>query len=141
MKLGVNSVLFGGYDMEAALAAVSPDGHWRRHFTPHVVRVYPYRETVRPGESLAVTVEIDHVAVTDDPVDVQITPVVPDGWTVEPTCVCGQAHRAGPMAGRFTLRVPADHVEPGHFLVPLDVRYGDESWGQYTELWVHVPQR
>ena len=129
------------HEMEAALAAVSPDGNWRRHFTPHVVRVYPYRESVRPGESLAVTVEIDHVSVSDGPVDVHITPVVPAGWTVEPTCVCLQAHRAGPVAGQFTIGVPADHAEPGHFLVPLDVQYGDEYWGQYAELWVHVATR
>ena len=128
------------YDLEGALAAVSPHGNWPRHFTPHVVRVYPYLDDRCPGQSLDVAVEVDHVAQDEAPVDVTITPVLPEGWSVQPECVRGQAHRGRPATCGFTLTVPSGHAEPGYFLVPLDIHYGDEYWGQYAELWVHVAE-
>lgn len=96
---------------------------------PHWVRAYPYRQSVLPGQSVALEARIfNH---SDSPRSASVELQAPHGWQVnKPGAVIVPAHTEGRI--RFAAVAPA-HPEARRQMLGLNVRFGGKDFGEITE--------
>ena len=122
------------YEMRDLFRELSPDPDYEYFFDPYWVRAYPYRSSLKPGESTDVTLNVrnfrsgaqKHRIVLDAPPGVRIEPAVLEGEI--------PAESRGAFPVRVTLSPDAERTN----IVTLDVTLDDKRYGQMFDFVVGV---
>ena len=100
----------------------------------HWVRVEPYAQEARAGQTIALDVVITNHAAS--PRHARGQPIVPAGWETVPvanTVIPRHAKRSL----RFEIQVP-NEAEPGLRVIPIEVEFAGRRLGQFRQLLVTV---
>lgn len=100
------------------------------------IRAFPYEQETEAGEEVTLEVVVtNHSTVSHE---TAVRPVVPTGWSGQPTdwqTLSVPAKTETPLT--VGLKVPGG-VQPGRYVLPIDVRYGDRLLPQFSEAIVVV---
>lgn len=116
-----------------AMRAVSPDGQIERHHHPHFIALQPYTQDVQ-GKHCTITAHI--LNPYDRPVEVTLTPRVPDGFVVDQTTVTMTIlpHHTGEAS--WTLIVNKTPQGTGTQMVTVDAWYDGVYLGEKAECYL-----
>lgn len=100
------------------------------------VRCFPYEQKAAAGKTVKLDVVLTNHSIIAKPASCRA--VLPTAWKTTPT-VWSKASIAAKAQGKLSLSlaVPAD-ANPGRYVIPIDVRYGERSLPQFTEAIVVV---
>jgi glyoxylase-like metal-dependent hydrolase (beta-lactamase superfamily II) len=100
------------------------------------IRTFPYEQEAKPGEEITFEVVVtNHSTVSHE---AAARPAMPTGWSGQPTdwqTLSAPAKAETPLT--LDLKIPED-VQPGRYVLPIDVRYGDRLLPQFSEAIVVV---
>ncbi len=103
---------------------------------PMWVHIYPYQMLATPGESTRAEVRVRNHR--RRPIPLEVSLVVPEGWSVEPRVARLEAPAKGQAKGEFRVRVPAGIRGRQRVAIAADVVAGGKYLGQITEAVVDV---
>jgi hypothetical protein len=119
-------------ERETAFGELFPWDHANYGMDEHWLRCWPYEQTVSPGDSAEIELQATNHSVRTWGLEAQ--PVLPAAWqvSVPPAETLVRPRSDGSI--RFTVPVPATAGPAGsRVAIPLQVRYGNRSLGQFRE--------
>jgi glyoxylase-like metal-dependent hydrolase (beta-lactamase superfamily II) len=123
------------YEMRDAFQALSFDPDYRYAYDPFWVRAYPYRTTLRPGESVEVTLHVRNFRKATQTHRIEVH--APPGILVEPSRLTGEL--APESRGTFPIRVATSgEIGQSIHIVGLDVTLDGHRYGQRFDFLIGV---
>lgn len=115
------------YQMRDAFQSLSPDPDYRYFFDPYWLRAYPYRTTLKPGETAPITLNLRNFRKAPQQHRIEIH--APPGLTVQPALIQGQLPPESRSA--FAVKVTAaPGLSPGTHIIALDVTLDGHRYGE-----------
>lgn len=120
------------------LPEVAGDGGSIRSWptTSTFARLTPYWRTARPGQRLRCRIEVDNPF--DRPVTAVLDPVVPPGWSRQPSTIRLAVAARATATTTVEIAVPEDLVAPQRVPIAVDVTLGRLRLGQHAEAVIAV---
>ena len=123
------------YAMREAFQALSSTKDYRYWFDPFWVRAYPYRVSLRQGESSAFTLDVRNFRNRRQVHDIAVH--TPAGLVAEPAVIHGDTTAEGRTHVPIRLKAAAD-APPGVRIVAFDVTVDGKRLGEWFDCIVEV---
>lgn len=122
-------------ELRECYQSLSAEDDYRLMFDPYWVQAYPYRVTVKPGESGEVTLKVRNYHERKQSHRIQVH--APPGFTVEPTMI--EATTAENSLNVYPLKIHATKDAPeGVHIIAFDVTVGGKRYGEWFDMMVQV---